>query len=119
MTDVRKEKYKTLLILCAGFALIGWRFHHWYLIAAAVLILLAGVSSEYMLTKITDAWMWIGEKIGAVMSRVILSIVFIFFLTPISILYRAFGAREKKEKNGSYFIERNHAYVAADLDKIF
>ena len=119
MTQLRKEQYKSLLVISVGFALIGWRFHQWYLIAAASLTLLVGVSSVYILVKITDTWMWIGEKIGAVMSRVILSIIFIFFLTPISILYRSFGRKNRKEKEETYFKERNHTYTAADLEKIF
>ena len=118
MTETRKEQYKTLLVLCAGLALIGWRFHHLYVAIAAGVILLSGLISVFLLEKITDAWLWIGEKIGAVMSRVILSIVFIFFLTPIAVLYRAFGEKKKQGKQ-SYFKERNHTYTAADLEKIF
>jgi hypothetical protein len=119
MTETRKEQYKTLLILCVGFALIGWRLHHWYIAIAAGVLLLAGLLSVYLLEMITEAWMWIGEKIGAVMSRVILSVVFVFFLTPIAVLYRLFATKDIKEKKQSYFVERNHTYTGADLEKIF
>jgi hypothetical protein len=119
MTEEKKEQYKTILVLCAGFALIGWRVHQVYIVVAAGLVLLAGMASGYMLQKITEAWLWIGEKIGAVMSRVILSIVFIFFLTPIAVLYRTFGSEKNKDKKDSYFKERNHTYAASDLEKIF
>ncbi len=119
MSEVRKEQYKTLLILCAGLALIGWRFHWWYLTIGAAVLLVSGLISVSLLQKIADAWMWIGEKIGAVMSRVILSVVFVFVLTPIAVLYRAFGRKSRKEKRLSYFVERNHTYTAADLEKIF
>lgn len=118
MTETRKEQYKTILVLCAGLALIGWRFHHWYIAIAGGVILLSGLLSIFLLEKITDAWLWIGEKIGAVMSRVILSVVFVFFLTPVAVLYRAFGSK-KKEGKESYFKERDHTYAAADLEKIF
>ena len=119
MTEERKEQYKSLLIICAGFALIGWRFHFWYLCGAAALLLIAGLISVSLLTRITDAWMWLGEKIGAVMSRVILSLIFVFALTPIALLYRTLGSSGKREKKESYFVERNHTYTAADLEKIF
>jgi len=119
MTEVHKEQYKTILVLCAGLALIGWRFHHSCLIIAAAVLLLSGLISTYLLQKITDAWLWIGEKTGAVMSRVILSIVFVFFLTPIAILYRTFGGKQRRVKTDTYFKERNHTYTAADLEKIF
>jgi multisubunit Na+/H+ antiporter MnhG subunit len=119
MTEERKEQYKTLLIICGGFALIGWRLHHVYLVVIAAVLLVLGLASVYMLGKIAEAWMWIGEKIGAVMSRVILSIVFIFFLTPVSLLYRSFGRKSRKQNKESYFVQRNHTYTAADLEKIF
>jgi uncharacterized membrane protein len=119
MTEERKEQYRSLLILCAGFALIGWRFHLWYLVGAAAVVLFAGLISVSLLTKITDAWLWLGEKIGAVMSRVILSFIFVFALTPIALLYRIFSGNGKREKKESYFVERNHTYTAADLEKIF
>jgi uncharacterized membrane protein YgaE (UPF0421/DUF939 family) len=118
MTEARKEQYKTILILSAGLALIGWRFHHWYVAIAGGVLLVLSLLSVFLLEKITDAWLWIGEKIGAVMSRVILSVVFVFFLTPVAVLYRSFG-RKKKEQKESYFKERDHTYTAADLEKIF
>ena len=119
MAEQRKEQYKSLLITSAGFALIGWRIHHPYLVIVAAVILISGLASSFLLARITDAWMWIGEKIGEVMSRVILSVVFVFFLTPVSVLYRAFGRKDSKEKKESYFIDRDHTYTAADLEKIF
>ena len=119
MTEERKEQYKTLLIICGGFALIGWRLHHPDLVVIAGVLLVLGLASVYMLAKIAEAWMWIGEKIGAVMSRVILSVVFVFFLTPVSLLYRSFGRKNRKQNKESYFVERNHTYTAADLEKIF
>ena len=46
----------------------------------------------------SGCWLWIGEKIGAVMSRVILTIVFVFLLTPVAVLYRMIGSKKKEEK---------------------
>ena len=119
MTEIRKEQYKTLLVLVGGFALIAWRFHNLYIAIADGSILLAGLVSPYLLEKITDAWMWIGEKIGALMSRVILSFVFVFVLSPLAIVYRAFGRKKRAENQVTYFVERNHTYSAEDLEKIF
>jgi len=90
-----------------------------YLSIASVVVLVCGLLSTYLLEKITTAWMWIGEKIGAVMSRVILSFIFIFILTPIAVVYRLLAKGNTSEKKESYFIERNHTYVAADMEKIF
>jgi multisubunit Na+/H+ antiporter MnhG subunit len=119
MTEIRKEQYKTLLVLVGGFALIAWRLHNLYLAMADALVLMTGLLSPYLLAKVTDAWMWIGEKIGAVMSRVILSFVFVFVLSPLAIIYRAFGRKKRVENQVSYFVDRNHTYSAEDLEKIF
>ncbi|MGC5271447.1 SxtJ family membrane protein, partial [Salmonella enterica] len=89
-----------------------------YLMGGAGLIVIAGLLSPFLLEKITGVWMWIGEKMGAVMSRVILSVVFVFFLTPVAMLYRLFG-RKKEQDGDSFFVERNHTFTAADLEKVF
>ncbi len=118
MTKLQKEQYKTLLTLLIGLSLISWRFKLFYLMAATGIVFLAGMVSPFLLTRITDTWMWIGEKIGAVMSRIILCIVFLFFLTPIAILYRLFR-KKPIEATDSFFIIRNHTYSKSDLEKVF
>ena len=118
MTKERKEQYKTLAVFAIGFLLISWRIHSRYLAIAIGVISLGGLISPYLLGRITKAWMWIGEKIGAVMSRVILTVVFFVFLTPIALAFRVFS--KKKSENGlSYFIERNHTYTAQDMEQTF
>jgi hypothetical protein len=119
MSEERKEQYKTLIILCTGFALIGWRWHLKYSIISAGVVLISGLVSVFLLRKITWAWMWIGEKIGAVMSRVVLGMVFVFFLTPVALIYRALGSKNKNNKKDTYFVDRSHTYTPADLEKIF
>jgi hypothetical protein len=52
------------------------------------------------------------------MSRIILCIVFLFFLTPIAILYRLFR-KKPIEATDSFFIIRNHTYSKSDLEKVF
>jgi hypothetical protein len=119
VTKERKDQYQTLLVICIGFALLAWRFHRLWLAAVAGIILICGLISPYLLRKINAAWLWIGEAIGAVMSRVILSIVFILFLTPIALLFRLFKKKDNPAGHSSFFIERNHTYATADLEKVF
>ena len=119
MTRKRKEQYKALAILCIGFCLIGWRFHQWWLAGLMAMVLIAGLASTAILTAVTDAWKWIGEQMGAVTSRIILTVVFILFLSPLAFLYRLLAKKKQDEKNESYFVERNHTYTASDLEKLF
>ena len=118
MNKPHTEQYKILLILCAGFCLIAWRFHTLYLAVFALVLLGLGLASPFMLRSITSAWLWFGEKMGAVMSRVILAIIFIFILTPIAILYRLFSKKQSPNPP-SYFVDKNHQYTPADMDKLF
>ncbi len=119
MTKKRKEQYKALAIIWVGFTLIGWRLHQWWLMAAAGIVLVAGLVSPYVLVRVTDGWKWVGEQIGAVTSRIILGVVFIVFLSPIAFFYRLFAGGKTKGSPGSFFVERNHTYAASDLEKLF
>jgi len=119
MTEERKEQFKTLVILSVGLALIGWRWHHVYVAITALGLLIAGSLSSWLLKVITDGWLWIGEMIGAVMSRVVLSLVFFMVLTPVAVIYRLFGRKKRQLNPDSYYVERNHRYVAKDLEKVF
>ena len=119
MTRKRKDQYKALAVMWFCFSLIGWRFHQWYLVAAAGLLLIAGLASAFVLEKVTGGWKWIGEQMGAVMSRVILSVVFFVFLSPIAFFYRIFAGKNQRDNNDSNFVERNHTYTAKDLEKLF
>lgn len=119
MTQKRKEQYKSLVVIWIGFSLIGWRLHQWWLIGAAATVLMGGMISPYILIKVTKGWRWIGEQIGGVSSRVLLGVVFLMFLSPIAFFYRLFAEGKTKGKPGSFFVERNHPYTAADLEKLF
>jgi membrane-bound ClpP family serine protease len=119
MTRKRKEQYKSLAIICIGFSLIGWRLHSRPVVAVASILFISGLLSGFILRKVTGGWQWLGEKIGAVMSRVLLSIVFFVFLSPIAFFYRLFANKSRKGNSESYFVERNHKYTAPDLEKVF
>ena len=69
------------------------------------------------------AYLWFGlsDLMGAVMSKVLLSIVFFFVVTPIAILRRLSGKdalklRAFKGSKESAMLERNHMFTAKDLE---
>jgi hypothetical protein len=117
---MRLNPYQTILVIVTGFLAIGFLFpavqKHFFVAALVVGIL-------GLLSAITRSWIiWIWEKfsyaLGWFNSRVLLSIVFIFFLTPIALLYRLFKGdplNVNKPPDESTFIERNHLYNAKDL----
>jgi len=121
----RERELETILTICIALVvifLIG-KQHHRYLLTISILLGLIGMFSHYLTTKITWAWMKLSEVMGAVMSRVILSIVFFGFVTPLAYLFRIFGNRDnlqlKRTKGTSYYTIRNHQFTPRDLDNLW
>ena len=68
---------------------------------------------------IVKVWMRFTQALGAFNSKIILSLVWFLFLTPIAFLYRLSGKdpmRYKQRNAESLFVKRNHIYEAEDLD---
>jgi len=69
-------------------------------------------------------WLGLSDLMGAVMSRVLLSIVFFLVVTPISLIRRMLGKdslklRAFKASTASAMVERNHLFVSQDLNSPF
>jgi len=72
------------------------------------------------------AWLWFGLStlLGTVMSKILLSIVFITIITPIGLIRRLLGKDSLQLKNfkrskNSVFINRDHKYTENDIVKPF
>jgi hypothetical protein len=71
---------------------------------------------------IAVVWLGLSDLLGAVVSRILLSIVFFLVVTPISMLRRGLGKdplklRVFKAGRESVMVERNHVFVAQDLER--
>jgi Saxitoxin biosynthesis operon protein SxtJ len=108
---------KTLAVLCAGLALIAWWRHQIVLLYLATGLGLLGLVSTRALTAITGAWLWLGEQMGAISSRVILTVIFFGILTPLALLYRI--TRRKEPIKASYFTETDHLYSPSDMERAY
>jgi hypothetical protein len=79
-----------------------------------VLSLFSKTFSKYL----SIAWMKLAEGMGYVMSKVVLSIIFFVFLSPIAFLYRL-ATKKSMKKNSStdtVFDERNYTFAKKDFD---
>ncbi len=92
------ELRKFGLVMTVPLALIGgvllWKgrmLAAWILLGLGLFFLLSGLLFPRLLGPIEKAWMWLAEIIGAVMTRVILTIVFYLVLTPIGLFMRLRG----------------------------
>ena len=104
-----------LLILAAS------RKREGYLFVAMALHVLNMVKPQ-IYRPIAVIWLGLSDLLGAVVSRILLSMVFFFVVTPISLLRRLFGKdslklRVFKAGQGSVMVERNHTFVGEDLER--
>lgn len=114
----REKQLETMLTIAVGFFLVAWSTKNKYIFLFALLIGLIGMFSKTLTQYISNGWMKVGEAMGAVSSRVILSAIYFLFLFPIALIYRM-GRKDtfqlKKSESVSYFITRTLHYEAKDL----
>jgi hypothetical protein len=94
-----------------------------YLITAIFLHVLNMVLPK-IYRPVAVLWIGLSDLLGIVVPKVLLSIVFFAIVTPIGILRRLGGKdslklRAFKAGKGSVMLERNHTFIARDLDSPF
>ncbi len=122
----REKELETILTLCVAFIVIWFASKQQYvfLLWGSIGLGLIGMFSKYITSKISWAWLKVGEMMGAVMSKVILGIVFFVFLFPIAMLSRLFSngngsLQLAKGNKTTYYYTRNHKYEAKDLKNVW
>lgn len=108
---------ETMLILAGALIVFNFIFELKILLYIAVGLILIGAFINPVAVFISKIWLKLSEWIGFIMSKVILTVIFFFFLLPIALLSRLFSKRDiiLKRKNDTYYYLRNHKYDAADL----
>lgn len=106
-----------LLIVAASRKREGYLF-----LAIALQILNMTVPQIYK--PVAVIWLGLSDLLGSVMSKILLSIVFFFVVTPIGLFRRLIGRdtlklRAFKAGKESVMLERNHMFVAKDLEAPF
>ena len=93
-------------------------------LAAAALLLALGVFVKPAARLVALAWLRLSEALGAVNSRILLSLIFFLFLTPIAAIARLSRGDFLHLKKGAgagrtYWQPRDHAYTPEDLGKLW
>ncbi len=109
------ERFQNMLIIGAGFTVLGLGFSFEPFLWLALGVSLIGLSSSWLSDRLIFGWHKLGHALGYVNSRIILTLVYLLVLTPIALLYRA--TRKKEIASDSYFITRNHQYTPKDMEK--
>lgn len=104
----RKTVLETLVVLALAALLFHlWLGHAWLLYLATAFLILALIPNP-LATLITKGWLKFSELLGAVMSRVVMTLIFFFFLTPIALLYRLFNRAA-----ADHFLKKRDTYWRA------
>ncbi len=94
----------------------------WLLVLSAIFLFLsiAGGRFSYLLAEL---WLKFGQLIGTVLTKIVLTIVFYFLVTPLGFLFRIFN-REiylffKNRSKDTYFKDVNYEYKKEDFEKLW
>jgi hypothetical protein len=101
---------KTILTIVLGFLVLNLISKTNWTIYTSLIIGILGLSSEYIAKKITFFWFKIAEILGYIVPNIILSIIFFFFLFPLSVLSKIFSSNNGirlKNNNASNYVSLN------------
>jgi hypothetical protein len=95
----------------------------WVLFAATALQVL-NMTVPQIYRPVAVLWLALSDLLGAVVSKILLSIVFFVIVVPIGVLRRLAGKdslklRAFKAGRDSVMVERNHTFVGRDLERPF
>lgn len=112
--DLRKFGFTigTVLVMIGGVLLFYNRSSFFYFWLAASLLLIPSAVYPSVLRPLNKIWMTLAIILGWFMTRVILSILFYFILTPIGLVAKFIGKEfldiKWKRKVNTYWIIRRH-----------
>jgi hypothetical protein len=92
------------------------------LVVAAVIVLVADMTAPQLFAPLAVVWFGLSHVIGSVMSKVLLSVVYVVVVTPVGIVRRLIGSdtlrlRAFKQGDASVLTVRNHRFAARDLEQ--
>lgn len=116
-----KELLGTGMAFALIFLIVQWFVpdRRWPLITAMALLVVT-MAAPALLRPAAVAWFGFAHLLGGVMSRLILTLIFLLIVVPIGLIVQrvrgdVLKLRAFKKAEGSLFVERNHTYSAEDL----
>ncbi len=112
---------ETLLVIVLGFSILFLITDRIWMLYVALGTGITGMLSMRLNGWIHHGWLFLGEKMGWVMSKVLLGALYIVILLPVSALARVSRKEimnlKSPEKSG--FHKRNHLYGPDDLENMW
>ena len=124
VTITRNQSRDTGLAIVLVLLLVMLRWQRSELLVPALIIQVVSMVAPQVLRPVAIVWFGIAHLLGAVVSRVLLAVVFGLVVTPIGLLRRVLGndslrLRAFKAGDESVMVVRNQTFTAADLEKPF
>ncbi len=117
------QDLETLTVLAAFLLVLDLFLHLQALTHVALGLLLIGLFVKPVARIISRIWLKFAELLGDFNGKVILTLVFFLFLTPLAFLFRLFTKNPLQLKSArdtkSLYQERNHLYNSADFEKMW
>jgi hypothetical protein len=113
----KEKQIQTILVIVLAFLLLYFFKRKDIFLILGLLLGIAGLLIPAAARGIYICWSKLSEVLAWISGNVLLTIVFVLFLIPLAFFARRFNRLNIrfKRSNGSYFKERNHAYVKDDL----
>jgi hypothetical protein len=116
---MNKKELQSLLVIVLGFLAIGYLFKIEELKFIAMGIGVISIIIPPIGKLIIKGWHYLALGLGWINSRIILTLVFYLFLTPIALISRIFTKDKLKlkyPKDNTLWVTRNHFYTPKDLE---
>ena len=89
-----KKVYIDLLVMVIGFAVLAYLFKFPWLYIISAIVATSAIH-PFTARVISTSWEYIGKTLGKINSSILLSIFFVFVLTPFALLYRLTKGKKK------------------------
>jgi len=104
--------------------LVDIRAKRGWVLFAAIALQVLNMTVPQIYRPVAVLWLGLSDLLGAVVSKILLSIVFFVIVVPIGVLRRLAGKdslklRAFKAGRDSVMVERNHTFVGRDLERPF
>lgn len=118
---MRQKSLETILLLVTALGVISWLMgNSWFLIAAGILGIV-GLLFPSLANSIHWLWMKLGEAMGFLTGKIVLTIIFYIFLVPLSFLSKLRKRNPVKLKpgNNTCYTERNFKYTRESMENLW
>lgn len=115
---------ETVSVLAMAGIVMGFVFRLKIFFIVSFVLLLTGIFFKRLSLLIAQGWLKFAYVLGTINSKIVLTLIFFLFLTPIAFLYRVIKGDFMRLRKGnghskSYWVEKNHQYKSKDLENVW